>query len=377
MLAQTPPMGWNSWNTFGWKDLHADVIRQTIDAFVTQGLQAAGYEYIVIDDTWQAHERVDGKLTWDTERFPDGIKPLTDYAHSKGLKFGIYSCAGSHTCAGRPASYGYEEIDAQTFAEWEVDFLKYDACFIPAGTHPPTLYKRMGQALRMTGREILYSVCEWGQNKPWEWASQAGAHMWRTTGDINDSWNSILEIGFHKQAAIQAYAGPGGWNDPDMLVIGMHGKGNVAAGGCTDAEYRTHFALWCLLAAPLMIGCDVRNMSSLSREVLLNRHLIAVNQDPLGKPGYRVGQMDYDAETMEVWAKPLRDGSIAVGLFNLGVKRTLKVPLAWEMLGLHDRRPCRIQDLWTGEDLGIVSRVFYSDVASHDCVMVKLTPQRS
>ncbi len=376
MLAQTPPMGWNSWNTFGWKDLHADVVKETIDAFVTEGLKDVGYEYIVIDDTWQAFERVDGKLTWDTERFPDGIKPLADYAHSKGLKFGIYSCAGTYTCAGRPGSYGYEEIDAQTFAEWEVDFLKYDACYIPANLHQPTLYKRMGQALRATGRPILYSICEWGRNQPWEWAAETGGHMWRTTGDIDDSWKSILEIGFHQQVGKHSYAGPGGWNDPDMLVIGMHGKGNVAAGGCTDAEYRSHFGLWCLLAAPLMIGCDVRNMSPLARELLLNRRLIAVNQDPLGRQGYRVGQVEYAWEMMDIWAKPLADGSIAVGLFNLGDNRTQKIPMAWEAIGLHDRRPCRVTNLWTGDELGVHTRSFTSEVAPHDGLIVMITPER-
>ena len=327
MLAQTPPMGWNSWNTFGWKDLHADVIRETIDAFVSEGLKAAGYEYVVIDDTWQASEREGGRLMWDRQRFPDGIKPLADYAHSKGLKFGIYSCAGTHTCAGKPGSYGFEEIDAQTFAEWGADFLKYDGCYIPVGTHVPTLYKRMGQALRTSGRSILFSVCEWGNNQPWLWGGQVGGQMWRTTGDIQDSWASILDIGFRKQLGLEVYAGPGGWNDPDMLVIGMHGKGNVAAGGCTDGEYRCHFGLWCLLAAPLMIGCDARHMSDLARELLLNPRLIAVNQDALGKAGYRVGQVDYAWQTMEIWAKPLLDGSIAVGLFHLGDRDAQKIPV--------------------------------------------------
>lgn len=374
MLAQTPPMGWNSWNTFGAQDLHADVIRETIDAFVSEGLKDAGYEYVVIDDAWQAPERVDGRLTWDTSRFPDGIQPLADYAHSKGLKFGIYSCVGSHTCAGLPASFGYEEVDAQTFADWGVDFLKHDSCYAPAGVDIPTLYKRMGQALRMTGRPILYSLCEWGSNQPWEWGRRAGGHMWRTTGDIQDSWASILDIGFQRQAAIQSYAGPGGWNDPDMLVIGMHGKGNVAAGGCTDAEYRSHFGLWCLLAAPLMIGCDVRHMSDLARTLLLNPELIAVNQDALGCPGYHVGEVDYAWEKMHVWAKPLADGSVAVGLFNLGDAPLRTIPVAWETLGIHDRRACAVRDLWTGDDLGVWTREFHAAVGTHDCAIVRITP---
>ncbi len=376
MLAQTPPMGWNSWNTFGWRDLSAEVVAQTIDAFVNEGLKEVGYEYVVIDDTWQADQREDGRLMWDTQRFPDGIKPLADYAHSKGLKFGIYSCAGTHTCCSKPASYGYEEIDAQTFADWEIDFLKYDSCFVPASVDIPSLYKRMGQALRMTGRDIVFSICEWGNNKPWEWAAQAGGHLWRTTGDIADSWKSISKIGFQQQLGLAAYAGPGGWNDPDMLVIGMYGAGNVAAGGCTDAEYRSHFALWCIQAAPLMIGCDVRKMTDFTKRLLLNSNLIAVNQDPLGKPGYRAGQADYDSEPMDIWAKPLADGSIAVGLFNLGIKGQRKIPVAWETLGLQAKRVCRVQDLWTGADLGVFAGSFFADVDSHDCCVVRIIPQR-
>lgn len=373
MLAQTPPMGWNSWNTFG-GNIHEDLIRETADAFISEGVKDAGYEYVVIDDVWEARERVNGRLTWDVAKFPNGIPALAEFVHSKGLKFGIYSCAGSHTCAGMPASYGYEEVDAQTFAEWGVDFLKYDFCFAPAGVDGPKLYQRMGQALRATGRDILFSICEWGSHKPWEWGAKAGGHMWRTTGDINDSWESIVDIGFNRQAGLEAYAGPGHWNDPDMLVVGMYGKGNVAHGGCTDAEYRSHFSLWCLLAAPLMIGCDVRAMSQNIRDILLNREVIAVNQDPLGRQGYRVGKTDWAGEIVETWAKPLHDGSIAVGLFNMGERNERRATVAWEALGLHDRRPCKVRDLWAGEDLGVFTGDFSTLVDSHDVALVKLTP---
>jgi len=368
-------MGWNSWNTFG-GNIHEDLVRETADAFIREGLKDAGYEYVVIDDIWEAEARVNGRLTWDTTKFPHGMPALAEYVHSKGLKFGIYSCAGSHTCAGKPASYGYEEVDAQTFAEWGVDFLKYDFCFAPAGVDGPKLYQRMGQALRATGREILFSVCEWGTNKPWEWGAKVGAHMWRTTGDIADSWASIVDIGFNRQAGLEAYAGPGHWNDPDMLVVGMYGKGNVAQGGCTDAEYRSHFSLWCLLAAPLMLGCDVRAMSQTVRDIVLNREVIAVNQDPLGRQGYRVGKTDWAWEIVETWAKPLHDGSIAVGLFNLGERNQRRANVAWEALGLHDRRPCKVRDLWKGEDLGIFTGDFSTLVDSHDVALVKLTPVR-
>lgn len=373
MLAPTPPMGWNSWNTFGGR-IDAQVVRETADAFVETGLKDAGYRYVVIDDIWEADERAQGKLTWDGDKFPDGLGALADYVHGKGLKFGIYSCAGSHTCAGKPASYGYEETDAQTFAEWGVDFLKYDFCYRPPGVDGVSLYRRMGQALRATGRPIVFSVCEWGSNKPWEWAAGAGAHMWRTTGDINDSWESVVGIGFEKQAGLEAYAGPDHWNDPDMLVVGMCDQGNVARGGCTDAEYRTHFALWCLLAAPLMIGCDVRSMSDAARAILLNRELIAVNQDPLGRQGRRVGQMWHGRQRGEVWAKPLEDGSIAVGLFHLGERERQRLTVAWESIGLDARRPCTVRDLWTGGDLGEFRGDFSTRVARHDAAVVRLTP---
>jgi len=366
-------MGWNSWNTFG-PDIDATVVMETADAIVSTGLKAAGYEYVVIDDLWEADERVDGRLTWDAAKFPDGIQPVADYVHGKGLKFGIYSCAGSHTCAGKPASYGYEEVDARTFAEWGVDFLKYDFCYAPPGLDAPSLYQRMGQALRSAGRPTLFSVCEWGSNKPWEWGARVGGHMWRTTGDINDSWASIVDIGFERQAGLEAYAGPGRWNDPDMLVVGMYGKGNVAHGGCTDAEYRSHFSLWCLLASPLMIGCDARRMSAATRDILLNREVIAVNQDPLGRQGYRVGGILHGIETAQTWAKPLESGAIAVGLFNLGYRDGRLAMVAWQSLGLVESRPCRVRNLWTGQDLGVHTGSFTARVDQHDVALVEIAP---
>ncbi len=372
-LALTPPMGWNSWNTFGGR-INEAVVLETADAMVEEGLKDAGYEYVVIDDLWEADARVDGRLTWDPDIFPKGIPTLADAIHRKGLKFGIYSCAGSHTCAGKPASYGYEEVDAQTFAEWGVDFLKYDYCYAPAGVDGPMLYRRMGQALRATGRPILFSICEWGTHKPWEWGASTGGHMWRTTGDINDSWESILRIGFEQQVGLEAYAGPGRWNDPDMLVVGMYGKGNAARGGCTDAEYRSHFSLWCLLASPLMIGCDVRAMSPVTKSILLNPELIAVNQDPLGRQGYQVGRVPWAADIAVTWAKPLQDGSVAVGLFNLGERDDRRIAVAWETLGLHDRRPCRVRDLWTHEDLGVFTSSFTAYVDRHDVAVLRISP---
>ena len=372
MLAATPPMGWNSWNTFG-AHIHADLIKETADAFVSEGLKDAGYNYVVIDDLWELRERDShGRLQPDSEKFPQGIKPVADYVHSKGLKFGMYSCAGVLTCGGRAGSYGYEELDAQSFADWGVDFLKYDYCYkIPGGPTGPQLYYRMGQALRATGREILFSACEWGSNKPWEWAPLAGCQMWRTTGDIEDRFESIEKIGF-EQKGLERYAGPGRWNDPDMLVVGMYGKGNVAKGGMTEEEYRLHFALWCLLASPLMIGCDVRKMNDFTRNLLTHRGLLALNQDPLGRQGWHVGT---EWDSFEIWMKPLADGSIAVGLFNRSKDRPRPMHVGWECLHLHDRRPCRVVDVVTGEDLGIHSRVLTLNVHTHDCRILRLYPQ--
>ncbi len=372
MLAPKPPMGWNSWNTFG-ADIDEKVIRTTADAIVSSGLKDAGYEYVCIDDLWEADQRVNGRLTWDAAKFPSGIPALADYIHSLGLKFGIYSCAGTHTCAGKPASFGYEEEDAHTFAEWGVDYLKYDFCYFPPGADARAAYGRMGQALRMTGRPIVFSLCNWGLHEVWTWGASVGGHLWRTTGDINDSWSSIVQIGFQKQKDLHPWGRPNGWNDPDMLVVGMRNRGNVAKEGCTDDEYRSHFALWCLQAAPLIIGCDVRAMDEATKAILLNRRLIAVNQDPLGVQARCLGSH----RRCEVWAKPLADGDVAVGFFNLHDKPQSNVPVAWEQLYLHDRRACRVTDLWTGEDLGIHCRIFNSGaLAPHASQVVRLTPQR-
>ncbi len=372
MPAQTPPMGWNSWNTFG-PDISEDLVKETADAFVSQGLKATGYEYVVIDDLWEADSRTDdGRLTWDAAKFPHGIPALADYVHSRGLKFGIYSCAGTHTCGCKPASFGYEEEDARTFAEWGVDFLKYDFCYKPMGVAGRDLYVRMGQALRQSGREILFSMCEWGLMEPWHWGNAvAGAHMWRTTGDIEDSWESMTRIGFEQQKNLEKYAGPGHWNDPDMLVVGMHGKGHVARGGCTDEEYRLHFTLWSMLAAPLMIGCDVRVMDEATKSILLAHEVIAVNQDPLGRQATCLGE---DGNKGYVYRKPLADGAVAVGLFNLKDKGHRLMAAPWEALGLHDRRPCTVRDLWAREDLGEHTREFTVSVAPHSCRLLKLSP---
>ncbi|MEU4744248.1 glycoside hydrolase family 27 protein, partial [Actinosynnema sp. NPDC023658] len=280
VTATTPPMGWNSWNKFGC-NIDEDLIRQTADAIVASGMKDAGYTYVNIDDCWAAPERdAQGRLQPDPVRFPGGISGLADYVHGKGLKLGIYSSAGTKTCAGYPASLDHEEVDARTWADWGVDYLKYDNCY---NENRPALdrYRAMGEALRKTGRDIVYSLCEWGQNKPWEGLGrQVGAQLWRTTGDISDNWGSMLGI-LDQQVGLEGFSGPGGWNDPDMLEVGN--------GGMTDAQYRAHFALWAVLNAPLIAGNDIRSMDDATRRILLNPDLLAVDRGRAARPAAGVG----------------------------------------------------------------------------------------
>ena len=373
MLAATPPMGWNSWNTFG-GNIDEDLIVETADSLVASGLRDAGYRYLVVDDVWMAPERKNGRLTHDPERFPSGIAALSAAVHDRGLLFGIYSCAGTHTCEGLPASFGYETVDAQTFAEWEVDYLKYDFCFTAAGSDPIQLYARMGQALRQTGRDIVYSVCEWGTNQPWLWAQSVGAHLWRTTEDILDSWESVHSIGFEQSADLHPYAGPGHWNDPDMLVVGMRGAGHVGRGGLSDAEYRTHFTLWCMQAAPLMIGCDVRAMDDVTSDILLNELCIAVNQDPLGRQGRRLARTQ-EFGPGEVWMKPLDGGSAAAAFFNLNERDGRLLSVSWEGLGLEPSQSCTVRHAWSGEVVEGVTGSHTVTVDSHDAELIVVTPE--
>lgn len=373
MLAATPPMGWNTWNTFG-RDIDENLIAETAQAFLDTGLAKAGYEYVVIDDVWQAESRQNGRLVPDADRFGGGIPRLNATIHDLGLKAGIYSCAGTHTCEELPASFGYEVVDAQTFAEWNCDFLKFDYCHVPAGADGPALYRKMAQALRSTGRDIVFSICEWGTNDPWEWAGSIGAHMWRTTPDIFDTWDSIVEVGFSTQADLHSFAGPGRWNDPDMLVVGMYGKGHVGRGGCTDAEYRSHFSLWCLLASPLMIGCDIRSMSEPTARILLNSEAIAVNQDPLGRQATRVGVTTDRRQPAEVWAKPMLDGSVAVGLFNMSDVDGRLIQVSWESLGLEPEREHVVRDLWAHDDHGAYTVGFETRVDTHDVALIRVSP---
>ncbi|MEU4443653.1 NPCBM/NEW2 domain-containing protein [Actinosynnema sp. NPDC050801] len=357
--ASTPPMGWNSWNKFGC-DIDEDLIRQTADAIASSGMRDAGYTYVNIDDCWMARDRdARGRLQADPVRFPGGIKALADYVHGKGLKLGIYSSAGTHTCAGYPASLDHEEVDARTWADWGVDYLKYDNCF-NEGRPALDRYRAMGEALRRTGRDIVYSLCEWGQNRPWEGLGrQVGGHLWRTTGDISDNWTSVMGI-LDQQVGLERYAGPDGWNDPDMLEVGN--------GGMTDAEYRAHFALWAVLNAPLIAGNDIRAMDDATRRILLNRDLLEVDQDWSGAQGRKVRD-DGDGE---VWAKPMSDGSVAVVLLNRGAGNAAVGATATE-LGLPSARSYRVKDLWSKEQHASAGMI-RGAVPSHGAVAYRVWP---
>jgi alpha-galactosidase len=364
-LALTPPMGWNSWNKFGC-NINEGVIRQTADAMVNSGMKDAGYQYVVIDDCWQVARDALGNIIADSKTFPSGIKALADYIHSKGLKFGIYSDAGTKTCQGRPGSWGYEFQDARQYAAWGVDYLKYDWCN-NGGQNSEAAYSRMRDALRECGRPIVFSICEWGSTKPWQWAPSIG-NLWRTTGDITDRWDNpkpddglgVVQI-LDLQVGLESASGPGHWNDPDMLEVGN--------GGMTLVENQAHFSLWCLLNAPLMAGNDLRTMAPEIRDILTNRDVIAVNQDPLGIQGRKVR----DDGDYEVWAKPLADGSRAVILLNRSAAEA-KISLVWTEIGYPNKTQAEVRDLWKKANLGKYTGGFSAAVPSHGAVMVIVKP---
>ncbi|MDR3035930.1 MAG: glycoside hydrolase family 27 protein, partial [Kitasatospora sp.] len=332
-LAKTPPMGFNNWNaTHCGADFNEAMVKATADIFVERGLKDAGYEYVNLDDCWAANDRdADGKLVVNKERFPNGIKAVADYVHSKGLKLGIYTSAGTMTCANAmPGALGHEYSDAQQFADWGVDYLKYDNCN-NQNVDAKQRYKTMRDALAATGRPIVYSLCEWGQNKPWEWASDVG-HLWRTTGDISDNWPSMLGI-LKQNLPLAQYAGPGHWNDPDMLEVGN--------GGMTETEYRSHFSMWSVMASPLLIGTDLRKADQATFDILGNKEVIAVDQDPLGKQGAVVSS---DGGRWVV-SKPMADGSRAVALFN-ETDKPQRISTTAKDVGLPDEDAYAMRDLW-------------------------------
>jgi alpha-galactosidase len=364
-LALTPPMGWNSWNKFAC-NVSEELLRQTTDAMVKSGMKDAGYQYVVIDDCWLVSRDKDGNPVPDAQRFPSGMKALGDYIHSLGLKFGIYSDAGIHTCEGRPGARGYEFQDARQYAAWGVDYLKLDWCSTSTQDGPSS-YALMRQALDATGRPIVFSMCEWGTNKPWLWGEKVGGNLWRTTDDIADKFvngnkkgGGMLNV-LDLQVGLEGYAGPGHWNDPDMLEVGN--------GGMTNTEYRSHFSLWSILAAPLLAGNDLRSMTPEIRDILANKEVIAVDQDALGSQGKRVVKNG----DLEVWVKQLKDGSRAVVLFNRGGAQQ-EIGVSWEELGYPEHFSAAVRDLWQHKDLGKFTGRFSAPVESHGVVMVTVRP---
>ncbi|HEX3747966.1 MAG TPA: glycoside hydrolase family 27 protein [Bryobacteraceae bacterium] len=360
-FAKTPPMGWNSWNKFAGR-VDDKSVREMADAIVSSGMRDAGYIYVNIDDTWEGQRDKDGNIT-SNEKFPD-MKALADYVHSKGLKIGIYSSPGRKTCAGYEASYGHEQQDANTWAAWGFDYLKYDWCSATAVYRPDEMkaaYQKMAVALRHTGRPFVYSLCQYGELNVGEWGAAAGGNLWRTTGDINDTWARMSSIGFDQQIGREVFAGPGHWNDPDMLEIGN--------GGMNTTEYRTHMSLWCILAAPLLAGHDARTMPDFTRDILLNKEAIAIDQDPAGIQGTRVRKEGPEGATLEVWKKPLEKG-VAVGLFNRGPERA-QMTVKWSEVGVTSANP-KVRDLWAHRDIDNAPTEYTVSVPSHGVVMLRV-----
>ncbi|KAG6692191.1 hypothetical protein I3842_10G101700 [Carya illinoinensis] len=359
-LGKTPPMGWNSWNHFSCQ-IEEKLIRETADAMVSSGLAAIGYEYINLDDCWAEFNRdSQGNLVPKASTFPSGIKALADYVHSKGLKIGIYSDAGTRTCSGTmPGSLGHEEQDAKTFASWGIDYLKYDNCNND-GTSPKKRYPKMSKALLNSGRSIFFSLCEWGQEDPATWAAKIG-NSWRTTVDIQDKWESMTSCA-DQNDKWASHAGPGAWNDPDMLEVGN--------GGMTTEEYRAHFSIWAIAKAPLLIGCDIRSMDNVTLKLLSNEEVIAVNQDKLGVQGKKV-KKDGD---LEVWAGPLSDGKVAVVLWNRGPSNA-RVSANWSDIGLKSTTVVGARNLWEQLSESLVDGQLSANLESHASRMYVLTPQ--
>jgi len=372
-LARTPPMGWNSWATYE-LNINEALIRAMADTMVSSGMKDAGYEYVIVDAGWKAKNRnADGKLVADPGKFPSGMKALADYVHGKGLKFGIYTDAGTADCvSGAPGSKGFEEQDARTFAEWGVDYVKEDWCNTQ-GMDAREVYTKMSRAIAATGRPMVFSMCEWGDNKPWEWAA-AVANLWRTTGDSKDCWECGRETmnkpgGYPRgwvlileaQKPLAAFSGPGHWNDPDMLQVGHP--------GLSPDESRAHMSLWAILAAPLIATNDLRSMVPEVQATLTNQEVVAVDQDPSGKEGTLVRQ-EGDAE---IWARCLSDGTQAVVLFNRGTSaKTIRV--RWSDFGWKNGDGVPVRDLWQHKDLGSYKNDFSARVPAHGVVMLKASP---
>ncbi|WP_372662283.1 RICIN domain-containing protein [Cohnella sp.] len=362
-LALTPPMGWNSWNFYAC-NVDENKIKQAADAMVSSGMKAAGYEYIVIDDCWQTSRDENGDIIADPVQFPSGMKALADYVHSKGLKFGLYTDAGYTTCAGRPGMYGYEVQDANKFASWGVDYVKVDWCD-NGGMDPQTRYTIIRDALLNSGRSMVYSICNWGINKPWVWGPETG-NMWRTTDDIFDFWERVTWI-IDQNAPLANFVGPGSWNDPDMLMVGNYGTGAVFGEGMTDTEYRSHFSMWAIMAAPLISGNNLSSMNQYTKDTLMNTEVIAVDQDPLGRQGVLVS----DLGGLQVYSKILQTaGTRAVVLFNR-TNAAANMTVNFSSLGLAPN--AAVRDLWEKANKGNFTNSYSANVPPHGSVMLKLT----
>lgn len=368
ILAATPPMGWSTWNHYA-HNISDKLIREQADAMISSGMRDAGYVYVHIDGGWEGQRDANGELH-PLPSFPD-MKALGDYIHSKGLKFGLYSGPGPVTCAGAEASYGHEEQDAKMFAGWGVDYLKYDLCsyrmimqmesggdVTKSEAMLRAAYEKMHQAILKTGRPMVFSFCEYGLGEVWEWGPQAGGNMWRTSNDINDSYERVMSIG-DRQAGLSRFAGPGHWNDPDFLEVGN--------AGMNFEEQKSHFSLWALMASPLMAGNDLTHMSDETKGILLNRGVIAVDQDPLGKPGDRVWQQG----PLEVWARPLSGGEVAVGLFN---QLTSATHMTLKLADVGIQSDAQAEDLWAHGSVGVVHESYTAVVPGHGVVMLRLKP---
>ena len=384
----TPPMGWNSWNTFG-NDISDELIRTTARAMKDKGYLDAGYRYIVIDDCWSLMERdAQGRLVPDPAKFPHGMKALADYVHDLGFRFGMYSCAGVRTCAGYPSSFDHEFIDAKTFAEWGVDYLKYDFCNFPSSAEGKNRYATMSMALKASGRDILFAACNWGVDKPWQWMKSLGAHMYRSTGDIQDNFKSFSSIAL-SQLDNFCMSGQDCFNDIDMLTVGMYGKGNVGIGSvCTDEEYRMQFALWCMLSAPLMMGGDLRSMNDYCKNLMLNKELIAIDQDEEARPPFVVrrdaighvnpdpkdGEFPWIHEEDTAWTlfKHLSGGEFVIGYFNLS-KHEAEINCNFADCGVPypSGYGFEMKDVFTGETIGVKRDYYNPVVPARDCKLFR------
>lgn len=372
--ALTPPMGWNSWNKFGC-NVSEKLVMQMADEMVETGMKDAGYQYIVIDDCWQVGRDSLGFIMPDPDRFPHGMKYLADYVHSKGLKLGLYSCAGSYTCQGRPGSRGHQYQDALSYAKWGVDYLKYDWCS-DEGQNARAAYATMSDAIKEAGRPVILSICEWGENDPWKWGKGIG-HLWRVTADIRDCYNCVFDWGgvgvvniIDKMANLYPYAGPGHWNDAEMLEVGN--------GGMTKDEYITHFSMWCMLAAPLMAGNDLSKMDADTKEILTNKEVIAVDQDKLGEQGRRF----MDMGEREIWAKPLANGELAVCFmnredtpWNLNYNWHANTIYFANSVDMHQYE-YTIKDLWQHKVIGTTAKYTKAVIPAHGVLMVRLTKKQ-